>query len=229
MNDLGLPVPHLPLLSSGSWNDTDTNGRNLELPLHTDTAYFTDPCGLQLFHLLSHEPISDSEHSVSGQMDLGGYNTLCDGLAAETHLKRINPRAWKILKDTEISHHAAGNTDIFIQPAFKSRVFNFTADGLQIRWNNDDRSTRVWESTTAAEQWYRAAKAWYDIINDPKRVIKTKFVPGRAVIFDNWRMLHGRTAFTGNRRMCGGYISHDDFISKYRLTNWGRERCLSII
>lgn len=24
-------------------------------------------------------------------------------------------------------------------------------------------------------------------------------------VFDNWRMLHGRSAFTGKRRMCGGY------------------------
>ena len=24
-------------------------------------------------------------------------------------------------------------------------------------------------------------------------------------VFDNWRVLHGRSAFTGERRMCGGY------------------------
>jgi hypothetical protein len=25
------------------------------------------------------------------------------------------------------------------------------------------------------------------------------------LVFDNWRMMHGRTEFTGKRRMCGGY------------------------
>jgi len=25
------------------------------------------------------------------------------------------------------------------------------------------------------------------------------------LVFDNWRVLHGRSAFTGKRRMCGGY------------------------
>lgn len=25
------------------------------------------------------------------------------------------------------------------------------------------------------------------------------------IVFDNWRVLHGRSAFTGKRRMCGGY------------------------
>jgi len=55
-------------------------------------------------------------------------------------------------------------------------------------------------------------------------------------VFDNWRILHGRAAFTGKRRMCGGYsrcyggktwmiaankslVNRDDFISKYRMTN----------
>lgn len=61
-------------------------------------------------------------------------------------------------------------------------------------------------------------------------------------MFDNWRVLHGRSAFTGKRRMCGGYsrshpssskertskeqdvltqstVNRDDWVSKYRMTN----------
>jgi len=26
-----------------------------------------------------------------------------------------------------------------------------------------------------------------------------------CLVFDNWRVLHGRSAFTGHRRMCGAY------------------------
>ena len=36
---------------------------------------------------------------------------------------------------------------------------------------------------------------------------------GRAVV-DNHRVLHGRSAFTGKRRMCGAYIGKDEFTSK---------------
>lgn len=58
-------------------------------------------------------------------------------------------------------------------------------------------------------------------------------------------MLHGRSQFTGKRRMCGGYstyyaeqpnrqtnadffylVNNDDFISKYRLLKFGREKVL---
>lgn len=52
--------------------------------------------------------------------------------------------------------------------------------------------------------------------------------------------MHGRAAFTGKRRMCGGYskssllieyrviltlvaVNHDDFISKYRTSNLSAE------
>jgi trimethyllysine dioxygenase len=33
-------------------------------------------------------------------------------------------------------------------------------------------------------------------------------------VFDNWRVLHGRTAFEGRRRVCGGYIGVDDWRGK---------------
>lgn len=33
-------------------------------------------------------------------------------------------------------------------------------------------------------------------------------------VFDNHRVLHGRSAFTGNRRLCGAYVQHDDYRSR---------------
>lgn len=45
-----------------------------------------------------------------------------------------------------------------------------------------------------------------------------------VLVFDNWRVLHGRSAFSGRREMCGGYsvflscpirIEYADFNSQY--------------
>ena len=33
-------------------------------------------------------------------------------------------------------------------------------------------------------------------------------------VVDNHRVLHGRSAFTGKRRMCGAYIGVDEYTSK---------------
>lgn len=40
--------------------------------------------------------------------------------------------------------------------------------------------------------------------------------PGTVCIFDNWRLLHGRTAFNGRRQMVGCYVSRREFLSVAR-------------
>jgi trimethyllysine dioxygenase len=37
-----------------------------------------------------------------------------------------------------------------------------------------------------------------------------------GVVIDNWRVMHGRAAFTGQRRMCGAYVGADDWRSRRR-------------
>ena len=73
------------------------------------------------------------------------------------------------------------------------------------------------------ELWYAAARKWTEILQMPEFEIRVQLVPGKPLIFDNWRMLHGRTAFTGNRRVCGGYIGMDDFMAMWRMVNGGGE------
>ena len=34
------------------------------------------------------------------------------------------------------------------------------------------------------------------------------------IVVDNHRVLHGRSAFTGKRRMCGAYVGVDEYRSK---------------
>ena len=63
-------------------------------------------------------------------------------------------------------------------------------------------------------QWYAAAKLFSEIIHSPEFMITTPLKPGEPVIFDNWRVLHGRKGFEGRRRVCGGYINADDWKGK---------------
>ena len=34
------------------------------------------------------------------------------------------------------------------------------------------------------------------------------------IVIDNWRVMHGRSPFTGSRRMCGAYVGADDWRSR---------------
>lgn len=53
--------------------------------------------------------------------------------------------------------------------------------------------------------WYDAAAKFESILSRQNVQYRFQLKPGRTVIFDNHRVLHGRTAFTGLRRICGGY------------------------
>ena len=50
------------------------------------------------------------------------------------------------------------------------------------------------------------------LLQRPERHLQYQLMPGSAVIFDNWRILHARQAFTGKRRIAGCYIRTPFFL-----------------
>ncbi|UJR11285.1 hypothetical protein I4U23_015467 [Adineta vaga] len=191
-----------------------------ELDAHTDTTYFTDPAGLQLLHLLK----------FNGE---GGKTLLVDGFRAAQILREEDPIAYRILSTIRVPSHTAGDKETFIQPSTPNPILthNITTGQLeQIRWNNGHRSVMdQWDNPDDVTRFYDAIQKWNEILKRKDSELWVQLRPGRAVIFDNWRVLHGRSAFSGYRRMCGGYINRDDYLSRLRLTNLGREEVLKTI
>ncbi|GAB7323734.1 hypothetical protein MBLNU13_g07199t2 [Cladosporium sp. NU13] len=193
----------------------DTAYTSESLEPHTDTTYFTEPIGLQALHLLSH---TDGE---------GGLSSLVDGFGAADALWQEDFRAYKDLSRIKVYAHASGNEGVSIQPAQAFPVLNHSPEhsGLtQVRWNTADRAGVHVSFGQPMERWYDAAAKFDSMLSHPYNVYWFQLKPGKVLIFDNWRVLHGRSAFTGKRRMCGGYINRDDFISKYRMTNLTKEQ-----
>lgn len=207
----------------------DTAYTNLALPAHTDNTYFTDPSGLQMFHLLSHTSDYSSQTS-----NLGGTSLLVDGFFCAAQLKVENPSAYEILAKTPVNWHASGNEGITITPSMKFPVFNrdpATGALIQLRWNNDDRASMPTHPAPGVtyDDWFEAARLWNDIITRPENEYWEQLTPGRPLVFDNWRVMHARSAFTGKRRMAGGYVNRDDYVSRYWNTNFPKEEVLSRI
>lgn len=191
----------------------DTAYTEAFLPPHNDTTYFTTPIGLQMLHLLSHEN------------GTGGESQLVDGFAAANRLRKVNPEAYNILRTTKLAAHASGNEGVALAPAHPFSVLNvdpYTGQLISVRWNPADRTYVLGKDKLPSnhaqdiENWYEAAALFQQILNDnsDKNVFyEFKLQPGRPLMFDNWRALHGRSAFTGTRKMCGGYVDHDYFRS----------------
>ena len=93
---------------------------------------------------------------------------------------------------------------------------------VKIRYNNDDRS--VLSGAKNVRVFYEALREWTRILKAKENEVWINLQPGLAVMVDNWRVLHGRSAFTGHRRMVGSYHGMDDYRSRYRVVVEGAKQ-----
>ncbi|KAK9443618.1 trimethyllysine hydroxylase [Metarhizium brunneum] len=201
----------------------DTAYTNLALAAHTDTTYFTEPAGLQAFHMLSHTPPPNKANDDSS---LGGQSLLVDGFYAAYRLKKEYPEAYETLREVRLPWHASGNDGVAIAPDRAYPVIEASPYKFhRVRWNNDDRG--VVPLNVNVDKWYSAARRWDSILRRKQNEYWFQLEPGRVLIFDNWRILHGRSAFEGLRRICGGYINRDDFISRWKTSNFPRSEVIA--
>lgn len=235
-----MPSPGWLSNAGGFWEFTsdlekkDSAYSQMALEAHTDTTYFTDPAGLQAFHLLSH------------QNGNGGASLLVDGFRAAEILRTESPKDFDRLCEITICSHASGNDGIQIMSdcAFPVITLQEQLDSSRrepdllppplrsVRWNNDDRAALPPMHPQKVVDFYRASKKWVEILRRDELQYWDQLRPGKPIskffcfwddprvfcrwhrdkVFDNWRMLHGRSAFTGNRRMCGGYSTFFSFL-----------------
>ena len=170
-------------LKGGFWDFTsdlaskDTAYTSAALEPHTDTTYFADPAGLQMFHLLSH---------TGGE---GGASLLVDGFNCANKMKAKASREYRTLTEVGVPYHASGNEGISITPGDGTHpvIRESHLDGglLQIRWNNSDRAAFTLHETlhnpTRIQNWYRAACEWVSLIRESEREYTTQLRPGRPL------------------------------------------------
>ena len=111
-----------------------------------DLFFQTDPCGLQLFHLLSH---------TNGS---GGTTLLVDGFYVASILKELHPESYDLLSRIPVRAHSAGESTALYTPSPPSGYPVLGHDPLtgeltQVRWNNDDRSVMNHLQPDLVEKW----------------------------------------------------------------------------
>lgn len=123
----------------------DSAYSNIALPAHTDTTYFTDPAGLQAFHMLSHVAAPGTSE---GARPTGGQSLLVDGFRAAKMLREEDPGSFASLSGLRVPWHASGNKGVTIasdetHPVILATSKKNRGQILRIRWNNDDRGGRL--------------------------------------------------------------------------------------
>ncbi|MGA2343366.1 MAG: TauD/TfdA family dioxygenase, partial [Steroidobacteraceae bacterium] len=75
-------------------------------------------------------------------------------------------------------------------------------------------------SARAAAAFYGAYRRFAALLRDPRYQLKFRLADGEIVVFDNQRILHGRTAFSSARHarhLRGCYLTRDSVYSTAAL------------
>jgi trimethyllysine dioxygenase len=169
---------------------------------HTDGTYSIDSPGYQLFHCLKFD-------------GSGGESTLVDGFKVADQIRRSDPLAFEVLSTVKVPAQYLGD-GVHLRAEHTVIGLDHNSDFAQIAYNNYDRAPfRL--ATPRMSAFYRALKLFNQLINDPANEVTMRLAPGTALLFDNWRTLHGRRSYQGFRRLCGAYLNKEDFESKLRV------------
>ncbi|MGA2186901.1 MAG: trimethyllysine dioxygenase [Steroidobacteraceae bacterium] len=169
---------------------------------HTDGTYSLDPPGYQMFHCLKFD-------------GSGGDSTLVDGFKISEQIRRDDPTAFATLSSVMVPAQYLGD-GVHLRGEHPVIRLDHNGDFAQIAYNNYDRAPfRL--PTPEMSAFYRALTLFNRSINDPSNEITMRLAPGTALLFDNWRTLHGRRAYQGVRWLCGAYMNKEDFDSKLRV------------
>jgi trimethyllysine dioxygenase len=180
----------------------DTAYTKLELLPHTDGTYSHDAPGLQLLHCLAFE-------------GTGGESTMVDGLRIAAELEDSAPEAYRTLSTVLVPGQYLGDGAHLVAAR---PVFRHDSSGalVQVSFNNYDRAPFLLPPAEMGG-FYDALRSFESLANDRRLQWRRVLQPGEAILFDNWRVLHGRASYTGLRHMAGAYVNREDFESRLRV------------
>lgn len=178
------------------------------LGLHQDLLYLDPPPQIQILHCL--------ENSCAG-----GDSLFSDG-------DRVARMLWQLGREGHPL--AASLANIRIPYAYdknghryrqeRTMLVSEDGDGGGERFGNYFWSPPfqgIFDRPEDLKRWISAAKVFEAAVNAPGAVYKTRMRPGEAALFDNLRVMHGRTAFDaeggGSRWLRGAYVDGQDFFS----------------
>jgi gamma-butyrobetaine dioxygenase len=185
-------------------NPNDLAYTSLALAPHTDNPYRNPvPC-IQLLHCIVSE--------VSG-----GLSTLVDGYTVTEDLKNENPDFYKILSEVKVKFKFI-DKDVVLEDWSELIKLNDDKSLKQIRFSPRLDFVPILEKEKL-DLYYRARKKLSEMYNSDKYRIEFKLEEKDLIMMDNYRLLHGRTAYKtseGNRFLQGCYIDYDSTEGKLR-------------
>jgi gamma-butyrobetaine dioxygenase len=178
---------------------------DLGLGLHTDNPYREPVPGFQALHALLASPD-------------GGESVFADGFALSNQLRAIDPQAFDVLTRTPVPfHYRSKDAELYAERP----LIQLSCDGeiSAVHYNNRSMAPlRIDPRATA--RFYRAYRVFAELLREPGHQLRFALRDSDLVLFDNQRILHGRTAFSSvrhARHFRGCYLTRDSVYSETAL------------
>lgn len=185
---------------------------SIALDPHTDNPYRSPVPGIQLLHCLVNETS-------------GGLSTLVDGFAVAQALRTHEPEAFRILSTTPVRFKYI-DTDTELTASAPPIELDVAGGLKAIHFSPRLDFVPLFPRAQLAA-YYRARRAFDHRLRAPDFEIRFLLKDGDLVMFDNCRLLHGRTGFDpaeGLRHLQGCYIDIDGPRSLWRVLRRRRTR-----
>lgn len=184
----------------------------LALDPHIDETYRLSMIGITVFQVL--RPSSN-----------GGASTLVDGFEAVRRLREAWPEDFDLLTKIPITAH---RLDTAQNSGGQRRWYMSRLPVIKLDHEGDVSGVRLNERQIApldvdadlVEPCYRALRRIFDILYDPELRVTFALQAGEGLLFDNQRVLHGRTEFTPEvpaRSVLTSSVDLEEFHSTLRL------------
>ena len=173
---------------------------------HTDESYRHAAPGITFFHCLA--------PSAGG----GGASILVDGFNAAVRLRNSAPDLFGILTDVPVFFQRRALPEEDMQSHRRMITLDIDGEVEGIRFTDrtlppQDLPDHLMEKT------YQAIKAFWNIVNADDMKVEYPMESGDLHIFDNQRVLHGRTGFDpgqGERHLQQCSVNRDEFHNTLR-------------
>jgi len=178
---------------------------DLGLGLHTDNPYREPVPGFQALHALVTSPE-------------GGASLFADGCALAEHLRAVAPGEFRLLTSTPVPfHYRSADADLYAERPLIQ--LSCTGEVTAVHYNNRSIAPLA-VGAQAAPAFYTAYRRFAALLREARFQLVLKLADAELVVFDNQRVLHGRTAFTSARHprhLQGCYLTRDSVLSEAGL------------
>ncbi|RIZ40688.1 TauD/TfdA family dioxygenase [Pseudomonas putida] len=177
--------------------------RSVRLGPHTDNPYRDPVPGIQLLHCLINETT-------------GGLSTLVDSVSVVEALKKEDIEGYELLRDIPVRFRFI---DMGVELTASRPMIDVDDKGRTVGVHYSPRLDQLpLLSSEQTRTFHRARKRLAELFNSQRYELKFRLQSGELMLFDNSRVLHGRTSYNPNeglRHLQGCYIDRDGPQERY--------------